>query len=101
MPLLVAALFWRRSTKWGALASTLWAAASVVAVAIFQSIVATPKVVWSIGGVEVLARTPAGTSVFGLLPVVPMVIISALLMIGVSLMTKKPNEKTVSRYFLG
>jgi SSS family solute:Na+ symporter len=101
MPLLVAALFWRRSTKWGALASALWAAGSVVAVAIFQSIVATPKVVWSIGGVEVLARTPAGASVFGLLPVVPMVIISALLMIGVSLMTKKPNEKTVSRYFPG
>src|SRR5262249_6704412 len=101
MPLLVAALFWRRSTKWGALASALWAAVSVVVVAIFQSVVAAPKVVWSIGGVEVLARTLAGTSVFGLLPVVPMVIISALLMIGVSLMTKMPNEKTVSRYFLG
>src|SRR5262249_5318829 len=100
MPLLVAALFWRRSTKWGALASTLWAAASVAAVAVFQSIVTTPKVVWSIGDVEVLARTQAGTAVFGLLPVVPMVIISALLMIVVSLMTKKPGEKTVSRYFL-
>ena len=74
MPLLVAALFWKRSTKWGALASALWAAGSVAAVAIFQSVVTTPKVVWSIGGVEVLARTPAGTSVFGLLPVVPMVI---------------------------
>src|SRR4030095_77489 len=36
MPLLVAALFWKRSTKWGALASTLWAAASVAAVAVFQ-----------------------------------------------------------------
>src|SRR6185436_4632916 len=35
-PLLVAALFWRRSTKWGALAATLWAAAAVVAVAVFQ-----------------------------------------------------------------
>jgi SSS family solute:Na+ symporter len=100
MPLLVGALFWKRSTKWGALASALWAAASVIAIAIFQRIVTTPKVVWSIGGVEVLARTPAGTSVFGLLPVVPMVIVSALLMIVVSLMTKRPSEKTVSRYFL-
>jgi len=35
-----------------------------------------------------------------LLPVVPMVIVSALLMIVVSLMTKTPSEKTVSRYFL-
>jgi SSS family solute:Na+ symporter len=99
MPLLVGALFWKRSTKWGALASAIWAAASVTAIAIFQWVVTTPKVVWSIGGVDVLARTPAGTAVFGLLPVVPMVIVSALLMIVVSLMTKTPGEKTVSRYF--
>src|SRR5262249_54615116 len=100
MPLLVGALFWKRSTKWGALASALWATASVVAVAVFQSVVKTPKVVWSIGGVEALARTPAGTAVFGLLPVAPMVIISSLLMIVVSLATKRPSEKAVSRYFL-
>ena len=31
-PLLVAALFWRRSTKWGALAVTLWVAAAVAAI---------------------------------------------------------------------
>jgi SSS family solute:Na+ symporter len=30
-PLLVAALFWKRSTKWGALASTLWTAGCVAA----------------------------------------------------------------------
>jgi Na+/proline symporter len=100
MPLMVGALFWKRSTKWGALAVTLWAAASVIAVAVFQSVVTTPQVVWSIGGVEALARTPAGTAVFGLLPVVPMVIISSLLMIVVSLLTKRPSEATVGRYFL-
>jgi Na+/proline symporter len=99
MPLLVGALFWKRSTKWGALAVTLWTAGSVTAVAVFQSVVTTPQVVWSIGGVEVLARTPGGTAVFGLLPVVPMVIVSSLLMIVVSLMTKRPSEKTISRYF--
>src|SRR3989337_1849363 len=32
-PLLIAALFWRGSTRWGALASTLWVAVAVVAVA--------------------------------------------------------------------
>ncbi|MCI0336371.1 MAG: sodium:solute symporter family protein [Acidobacteria bacterium] len=99
MPLLVGALFWRRSTKWGALASTLWTAASVIAVALFQTFVTTPKVVWSIAGVTVLERTPGGTAVFGLLPVVPMVIVSALLMIVVSLLTKKPSENTINRYF--
>ena len=35
-PLLVAALFWKGSTKWGALASTLWTVFAVIAVAIFQ-----------------------------------------------------------------
>jgi solute:Na+ symporter, SSS family len=99
MPLLVGALFWRRSTKWGALASALWAAGSVIAVAVFQTIVTTPGVVWSIGGVNVLERTPGGTSVFGFLPVVPMVIVSVLLMIFVSLITERPGEETVRRYF--
>lgn len=100
MPLMIAALFWKRSTKWGALAVTLWAAGSVAAVAIFQSVVATPKVIWSVGGWEVLARTPGGTSVFGFLPVVPMTLVSAILMIVVSLMTAKPSETTVDRYFV-
>jgi solute:Na+ symporter, SSS family len=103
-PLLVAALFWRGSTKWGALAVTLWTAAAVVAVAIFQAIVPAPApgpptVVWSIGGLEALARTPGGTAVFGFMPVVPMVIISALLMIVVSLLTAKPRRETIEKYF--
>ncbi len=99
MPLLVAALFWKRSTKWGALAVTLWTAASVIAVAVFQSVVATPQVVWAVGGMEVLARTPAGTAIFGLMPVVPMVLISALLMVVVSWLTRKPTDATLNRYF--
>src|SRR6185295_11720096 len=88
-PLLVAALFWRRSTKWGALAVTLWTAAAVAAIAVLQSIVPAPPpgpatTVLSIGGVDVITRAAAGTMVMGLLPVVPMTIISALLMIVVS-----------------
>jgi SSS family solute:Na+ symporter len=103
-PLLVAALFWRGSTKWGALASTVWTAAAVVAVAIFQAAVPAPApgppiVVWSPGGIEVLSRTPGGTAVFGFMPVVPMVIVSALLMIVVSRLTKKPSSATVEKYF--
>lgn len=103
-PLLVAALFWRGSTKWGALAVTLWTALAVVAVAIFQHSVPAPApgpplLVWSLAGMEVLSRTPGGTAVFGFMPVVPMVIISALLMILVSLVTSKPREATVAKYF--
>jgi len=105
-PLLIAALFWRGSTKWGALAVTVWTAAAVVAVAIFQAVVPAPApgpatVFWSLGGTEVLARTPGGTSVFKFMPVVPMVLVSALLMFFVSLATKKPAQSTIAKYFGG
>jgi solute:Na+ symporter, SSS family len=104
MPLLVGALFWKRSTKWGALAVTLWAAAAVIAVAVFQSVMPAPAPGTEIGfgslfGQAIVSRTAAGTAVFGFLPVVPMVIGSSLLMIVVSLLTPKPNEATIRRYF--
>jgi SSS family solute:Na+ symporter len=103
-PLLIAALFWKGSTKWGALASTVFVAAAVVAVAIFQHSVPAPApgpaiVAWAPGGVEVLTRTPGGTAVFGFMPVVPMVIISALLMIVFSIATRKPEAATIQKYF--
>jgi SSS family solute:Na+ symporter len=103
-PLLVAALFWRGSTKWGALVSTLWVVAGVMAVGVFQAIVPAPPpgpptVVWSVGGWDILARTPGGTSVLGFMPVVPMVLVSALLMAIVSLATPKPSRTTLGRYF--
>jgi SSS family solute:Na+ symporter len=103
-PLLVAALFWKRSTRWGALASTLWTIFAVAAVALFQYAVAAPApgppvVVWEFLGFDALARTAGGTAVFGFMPVVPMTIISALLMVIVSLMTRGPSEQTINRYF--
>ena len=75
-PLLVAALFWKRSTKWGALAVTLWVAAAVV----------------------YTARVPGGLAWFGLLPVVPMTVISSAIMIVMSLVTRPPSARTLERY---
>ena len=75
-PLLVAALFWKRSTKWGALAVTLWVAAAVL----------------------YTARVPGALAWFGLLPVVPMTLTSVLLMIVVSIATPAPSPKTLARY---
>jgi solute:Na+ symporter, SSS family len=103
-PLLIAALFWKGSTKWGALAVTLWVALAVVAVALFQATVPAPApgpsvVFGRLGSWEVLSRTPGGTAVFGFMPVVPMVIISALLMWIVSLATRKPSQATIAKYF--
>jgi SSS family solute:Na+ symporter len=104
-PLLAAALFWRRSTKWGALAVTLWTVAAVAGVALLQSVVAAPPPgavvpVWAPGGTTVIARIAAGTTVFGLLPVVPMTIVSALLMVVVSMATRGslPGPATLARY---
>jgi SSS family solute:Na+ symporter len=105
-PLLVAALFWRGSTKWGALAVVVWVAAAMVAIAVFQYVVPAPApgqvtVVsdWSLFGQAALVRTPAGTSVFGFLPVVPMVLVASLLMWGVSRLTPKPSAATLQKYF--
>src|SRR5687767_772000 len=77
-PLLVAALFWKRSTKWGALAVTLW-----VAFAVIYTSQVSGALAW-----------------YGLLPVVPMTLISGALMIVVSLITPPPSAATVDRYAL-
>jgi SSS family solute:Na+ symporter len=102
-PLLVGALFWKRSTKWGALAVALWTLLSVAAVAVFQASIpppAGPPVgVWTVSGVDIISRTPAGTSVMGFMPVVPMTLVSGLLLAVVSLLTPKPAEQTLLRYF--
>jgi SSS family solute:Na+ symporter len=103
-PLLIAALFWRGSTKWGALASTLWVAAGVVGIGVLNASVPAPPpgqatAVWTLAGQAVLERTAAGLLVLGLLPVVPMVLISALLMLVVSALTPKPSAATIERYF--
>jgi SSS family solute:Na+ symporter len=105
-PLMVAALFWKGSTKWGALAATIWTALGVVAVAVLQTVVPAPPpgapvAILTMGGVDVVARASVGTLVIGLLPVVPLTIGSSLLMIVVSRLTASscPKETTLARYF--
>lgn len=78
-PPVIAALCWRGSTKWGALASTLWVAGAV--------------------GVIVWKQPPPSFTINGFLPVVPITLISAMLMIVVSLVTPGPSAATVERYF--
>ena len=104
-PLLVAALFWKKSTKWGALAVALWTAAAVAGVAALQAAIPAPPpgtavTVWAVGGVDVIARIAAGTTVLGFLPVVPMTIVSALLMVIVSRATAGalPAPATLAKY---
>jgi SSS family solute:Na+ symporter len=105
-PLLVAALFWRGSTRWGALATTVWTAVAVLAIAVLQTVVPPPPPgaavsILTVAGIDVIARAAAGTTVLGLLPVVPMTLISALLMVIVSRVTaaSRPAAATLARYF--
>jgi len=104
-PLLIAALFWRRSTKWGALATTVWTACAVLGIALLQSGIPAPPPgpglpVLSLGDAHIVTRVSSGTTVLGFLPVVPMTVISALLMIVVSWMTPGalPQAATLNRY---
>ena len=104
-PLLIAALFWKKSTKWGALAVAVWTAAAVAGVAILQAAVPPPGpgaavAVLSLAGVDLVCRIASGTIVLGLLPVVPMTLMSALLMFVVSSLTprSRPAPATLIRY---
>jgi SSS family solute:Na+ symporter len=104
LPLLVAALFWRGSTKWGALAVVLWTAATMTAVAVLQAVVPAPPPgtlvpIWTVGGLDLITRTPGGTAVLGYMPVLPMLIGSSLLMFVVSRLTPGPGAATLRRYF--
>jgi SSS family solute:Na+ symporter len=105
-PLLVGAIFWRKSTRWGALASALWVAAAVLGVAAIQQLIPPPAPglavpVWTVFNTEIITRSAAGTLVLGMLPVVPMTLISAMMMVVVSLMTpsSRPSAPTLARYF--
>jgi solute:Na+ symporter, SSS family len=77
--LFLGALFWKRSTKWGALAVAAWTAAAVIHT----------------------ATTPGALAWFGLMPVVPMTLISCALMFGVSLLTRPASGETLARYYPG
>jgi Na+/proline symporter len=98
-PLMAAALYWRRSTKWGAFAAAGWVALSVSGIALLQSTVTKAGPVWVVNGVEVLTRTPAGTLVMGYLPVVPITLGSILFIVVVSLATQPPGKDVIARYF--
>jgi hypothetical protein len=67
---------------------------AVAGVGLFQAFHTEPGTYYG-----VLTRTPVGTTIFGYLPVVPMTIISALLVIVASLVTPKPGADTIARYF--
>jgi SSS family solute:Na+ symporter len=105
-PVMIAALFWKRSTKFGALASTLWVAAWLLLTWYLQNLSdggapkpgQPPVVIFPALG-HLFERTLANVTVFGFLPVVPMVLGSAACMIIFSLLTRPPSQATIQKYF--
>ena len=104
-PVMIAALFWKRSTKWGALAATLYTAACLIYFAVAQNTHKPNDILWQIGqgadAIKVLFLNPRGDVTFwnGFMTVVPMVFGSTILMVLVSLGTRPPSQATIEKYF--
>lgn len=105
-PVMLAALFWKRSNKWGALAAVLWVTLTMVGsfylYEITEAIAPKPgqppvPIFPALG--NLLVRTPGNITIHGYLPVVFMVLGSALLMVIVSLLTPPPSAATINKYF--
>ena len=97
---MIAALFWKRSTKYGALCAALWVAGCLLAQGILEAGYAPGSVIWQMGGLRLLALTPLGRLNFlGMLPVVPMIAGSSLGVIIGSLCSRAPSAATLARYF--
>jgi SSS family solute:Na+ symporter len=105
-PIMVAALFWKRSTKWGALAAAIWVVVTLLASWYLFQISAgiapkpgqPPVPIFPALG-NLFLRTPGNVTVYGYLPVMPMCIGSAIIMWLVSLLTPPPSQATLDRYF--
>ena len=78
-PVMLAALFWKRSTKWGALAATLWVGFAMAGTWWLHeaTFALAPKPGQALVQIfpalgDLLLRSPSNVLVFGYLPVLPM-----------------------------
>jgi solute:Na+ symporter, SSS family len=81
-PLIIAALFWKRSNKYGAFASIF----SVIAMWLFFFLKSGNDQNYTLGGT-------------GIMPVVLMIAVSSLVLIVVSLLTPAPSEDRIKKFF--
>jgi SSS family solute:Na+ symporter len=100
-PVMVAALFWKRSTKWGALAATVFVATFLIWTAVMQANHKPNDVLWQLGADKVFFINPRGDVAFwnGFMTVVPMVFGSAICVLLFSAITRPPSQATITKYF--
>jgi Na+/proline symporter len=105
-PVMVAAIFWRRSNKWGAWAATIWVAVAMIGSwwlhEISRAIAPLPgkppvPIFPSLG--PLLLRSASGVTCYDFLPVLPIFVGATLLIVVVSLLTPPPSARTIERYF--
>jgi solute:Na+ symporter, SSS family len=105
-PVMLAALFWRRSNKWGALAAVLWVVATMAFMWWLQTYSQSmapkpgqpPVAIFPELGTLFL-RTPSNVTIHGYMPVMFMCLGSAFWMVLVSLLTKAPTAATINKFF--
>ncbi|HWE01247.1 MAG TPA: sodium:solute symporter family protein [Tepidisphaeraceae bacterium] len=101
-PMMIAALFWKRSTKFGALACTLWVAGWVIFLVYAEGFhhYRPEAVLWQMGTTKIVFMTAIGKlSFLNFSPVVPMTLGAAAVTVLASLITPAPSAATVARYF--
>ncbi len=85
-PLVIAALYWKRATKWGAYASILAGIGSGVAFYVYN------------GRAHGFASR-VEPEIWGVVPAAPMVLFAAAALVLVSLVTQPPRQAVVERFF--
>lgn len=105
-PVMVAALYWKRSTKWGALAAVIWVIVTMAGSWYLHNYSADlapkpgqpPVQIFPALG-DLFLRTGGSVTIYGYLPVLFMCLGSTVLMILVSLLTPPPSTATIKKYF--
>ena len=106
-PMMIAALFWRRSTKWGGLLCTLWVAVAVGFLVYVEGLSKISHyhpndIVFHIGGLNILTMNAIGKlNFFSFTPVVPIMLGAIFFTIVGSLLSPPPSAQTINRYFPG
>ena len=106
-PIMLAALFWKRSTAVGAWLAVMWVALAMIGFAGMHSateaLAATLKpgttapIFPALG--EMFLRGKGGVTVYGFLPVMPMTLMCAGLMVVGSLLSRPPKAEIIAKYF--
>ena len=107
-PIMLAALFWKRSTAKGIWVAVLWVAFAMIGSAWLHNMSQPladalkpgqgPAQIFPVLG-DLFLRSKGGVSIYGFLPVMPMTLICAALVVVVSLITKPPKAEIIAKYF--